>query len=235
MGGSLCRRGLRFVPRHRHRRAAIRLARKRASRHHAGHGRRFLCYTGLSLVSRRTRSAASDRNRASDSGTSTGVRRRISLAVCRQSRAKITSRRATSIGDSAVAIPEKSIAVLPFENLSSDKENAYFTDGVQDEILTNLAKVADLKVISRTSVMQYRNAAARNLREIGEELGVAHVLEGSVQRAGWKSTRQCAVDRCADRCASVGRKLRSADLAMCLRFKARLRRRSRDNSGQVVA
>jgi serine/threonine protein kinase/Tfp pilus assembly protein PilF len=84
----------------------------------------------------------------------------------------------------AVAIPEKSIAVLPFENLSADQENAFFTDGVQDEILTDLAKVADLKVISRTSVMQYRNAATRNLREIAQQLGVAHVLEGSVQRAG---------------------------------------------------
>jgi adenylate cyclase len=83
-------------------------------------------------------------------------------------------------------VPEKSVAVLPFENLSSDKENAYFTDGVQDEILTHLAKVADLKVISRTSVMQYKSGTARNLRKIGEELGVAHVLEGSVQRAGNK-------------------------------------------------
>jgi serine/threonine protein kinase/Tfp pilus assembly protein PilF len=79
---------------------------------------------------------------------------------------------------------ERSIAVLPFENLSSDKENAYFTDGVQDEILTDLAKIADLKVISRTSVMQYTSGADRNLRKIGEELGVAHVVEGSVQRAG---------------------------------------------------
>jgi len=81
---------------------------------------------------------------------------------------------------------EKSIAVLPFENLSSDKENAYFTDGVQDEILTDLAKIADLKVISRTSVMQYKSGVARNLRKIGEELGVAHVVEGSVQRAANK-------------------------------------------------
>ncbi len=81
------------------------------------------------------------------------------------------------------AIPEKSIAVLPFENLSDDKQNAFFTDGVQDEILTDLAKVADLKVISRTSVMQYKNTASRNLREIGQQLGVAHLLEGSVQRA----------------------------------------------------
>src|SRR5215475_12401800 len=83
-------------------------------------------------------------------------------------------------------ILEKSVAVLPFENLSSDKENAYFTDGVQDEILTDLAKIADLKVISRTSVMQYKSGLARNLRKIGEELGVAHVVEGSVQRAANK-------------------------------------------------
>jgi TolB-like protein/class 3 adenylate cyclase/Flp pilus assembly protein TadD len=83
----------------------------------------------------------------------------------------------------AAAIPEKSIAVLPFENLSEEKQNAYFADGVQDEILTDLAKVADLKVISRTSVMQYKSGVARNLREIGKQLGVAHLLEGSVQRA----------------------------------------------------
>jgi len=81
---------------------------------------------------------------------------------------------------------DRSIAVLPFENLSSDKENAFFTDGVQDEILTHLAKIADLKVISRTSVMQYKSGVARNLRKIGGELGVAHVVEGSVQRAGNK-------------------------------------------------
>jgi TolB-like protein/cytochrome c-type biogenesis protein CcmH/NrfG len=79
---------------------------------------------------------------------------------------------------------EKSIAVLPFENLSSDPENAFFADGVHDEILTDLARVADLKVISRTSVLQYKGGAPRNLRQIGRELGVAHVLEGSVQRAG---------------------------------------------------
>ena len=91
----------------------------------------------------------------------------------------------TSFGSPAtVAVPEKSIAVLPFENLSDDKQNAYFADGVQDEILTDLAKVADLKVISRTSVMQYKNSAQRNLREIGKVLGVAHVLEGTVQRSG---------------------------------------------------
>ena len=82
-----------------------------------------------------------------------------------------------------VPIPEKSIAVLPFENLSKEKENAYFADGVQDEILTALAKVADLKVISRTSTLQYKTGAPRNLREIATALGVAHVVEGSVQRA----------------------------------------------------
>jgi len=84
----------------------------------------------------------------------------------------------------AASIPEKSIAVLPFENFSDEKENTYFAEGVQDEILTCLSKVADLKVISRTSVMQYKNAATHNLRDIAEQLGVAHVLEGSVQRAG---------------------------------------------------
>src|SRR5437762_2163077 len=84
----------------------------------------------------------------------------------------------------AFAIPEKSIAVLPFENRSDDKQNAYFADGVQNEILTDLAKIADLRVISRTSVMQYKSGVERNLREIGQQLGVAHVLEGSVQRSG---------------------------------------------------
>src|SRR4029450_2119898 len=82
------------------------------------------------------------------------------------------------------SIPEKSIAVLPFESLSIDKENAYFTDGVHDEILTYLARIADLKVISRTSVLQYKRGVARNLREIAQQLGVATVVEGSVQRSG---------------------------------------------------
>jgi TolB-like protein/Tfp pilus assembly protein PilF len=82
----------------------------------------------------------------------------------------------------AVAIESKSIAVLPFENLSEEKANAYFADGIQDEILVRLAKIADLKVISRTSTQHYKSAP-ENLREIGQELGVAHLLEGSVQRA----------------------------------------------------
>src|SRR5688572_16688246 len=95
----------------------------------------------------------------------------------------VTAPLVSSSAPAATAIPEKSIAVLPFANLSDDQENAFFADGVQDEILTNLARIADLKVISRTSVMQYKTDAARNLREIGKQLGVAHLLEGSVQRA----------------------------------------------------
>ena len=104
----------------------------------------------------------------------------------------LTPRREAALVSSAVpnesksVINAKSIAVLPFQNLSSDKENVYFTDGVQDEILSHLARIADLKVISRTSVMHYKSDALRNLREIGQQLGVAHLLEGSVQRSGNK-------------------------------------------------
>jgi TolB-like protein/Tfp pilus assembly protein PilF/predicted Ser/Thr protein kinase len=79
---------------------------------------------------------------------------------------------------------DKSIAVLPFQNLSDEKENAYFADGIQDDILTSLSKIADLKVISRTSVMSYRGDSARDAREIGKALGVATLLEGSVRRVG---------------------------------------------------
>jgi TolB-like protein/Tfp pilus assembly protein PilF len=81
------------------------------------------------------------------------------------------------------SIPQKSIAVLPLENRSHDPDNAYFADGIQDEILTRLSKIADLKVISRTST-QYYKSAPRNLREIAEQLGVAYLLEGSVQKSG---------------------------------------------------
>jgi TolB-like protein/Tfp pilus assembly protein PilF len=83
----------------------------------------------------------------------------------------------------ALAAPEKSIAVLPFENLSEDKGNAYFAEGIQDEILTRLSKIADLKVISRTSTQHYKSAPG-NLPEIAKQLGVAHILEGSVQKTG---------------------------------------------------
>ena len=85
--------------------------------------------------------------------------------------------------EAATAIPEKSIAVLPFENRSEDKTNAYFADGIQDEILTRLSKIADLKVISRTSTRLYQSKP-HNLREIAKQLGVANILEGGVQKAG---------------------------------------------------
>ena len=83
-------------------------------------------------------------------------------------------------------IPEKSIAVLPFVNMSDNKENGFFADGIQDDILTALARIGDLRVISRSSVMQFRDPGARGLREIGKLLGVANVLEGSVRREGDK-------------------------------------------------
>src|SRR5438309_4514534 len=94
-------------------------------------------------------------------------------------------RHSTSVASRAASIsgiPEKSIAVLPFENLSRDPDNAYFADGIQDEILTRLAKIADLKVISRTSTQHYKSAPD-NLPEIARQLGVAHILEGSVQKS----------------------------------------------------
>jgi TolB-like protein/Tfp pilus assembly protein PilF/class 3 adenylate cyclase len=84
---------------------------------------------------------------------------------------------------STLSLPEKSIAILPFENRSEDKANAYFADGIQDEILTRLSKIADLKVISRTSTQHYKSAP-ENLPEIARQLGVAHILEGSVQKSG---------------------------------------------------
>src|SRR6201997_2224225 len=90
-----------------------------------------------------------------------------------------------ALGNRAAApsnIPEKSIAVLPFANLSEDKANAYFAEGIQDEIVTRLAKIADLKVISRTSTQQYQSKPG-NLSEIAKQLGVANILEGSIQKA----------------------------------------------------
>ncbi len=97
----------------------------------------------------------------------------------------LVARMAPDVGETAATgIPEKSIAVLPFENLSDDKQNAYFAAGVQDEIVTDLAKVADLKVISRTSTRPYEAGKPRNLRQIGQQLGVANILEGSVQKLG---------------------------------------------------
>src|SRR5262245_31121524 len=87
------------------------------------------------------------------------------------------------VGEATASIPEKSIAVLPFENLSEEKSNAYFADGIQDEILNRLSKIADIKVISRTSTQHYKSAPG-NLREIAKQLGVAHIVEGSVQKSG---------------------------------------------------
>ena len=99
--------------------------------------------------------------------------------------------------------------MLPFENLSADPENAFFTDGVQDEILNNLAKIADLKVISRTSVMQYKSGGKRNLRQIANELGVAHVVEGSVQRVANRVRVSAQLIDAKNGHAFVGRALRS--------------------------
>jgi serine/threonine protein kinase/Flp pilus assembly protein TadD len=114
------------------------------------------------------------------------VRRKPSIAALIASLAALAAAIGWNVWESELfrRAPEKSIAVLPFENLSRDPENAYFADGVQDEILTNLARIADLKVISRTSAMQYQSGVARNLRKIAQQLGVANVVEGSVQRAG---------------------------------------------------
>jgi TolB-like protein/DNA-binding winged helix-turn-helix (wHTH) protein/Tfp pilus assembly protein PilF len=91
---------------------------------------------------------------------------------------------AATVLSAPTPIPEKSIAVLPFDNLSDDKQNAFFAAGVQDEIISDLARIADLKVISRTSANLYKSGNPRNSREIGQQLGVAHLLEGSVQRIG---------------------------------------------------
>ena len=108
------------------------------------------------------------------------------LFVIRVNSREITSASERNVAPSASAVtplPKKSIAVLPLENLSHDPDNAYFAEGMQDEILTRLAKIADLKVISRTSTQKYKNAPD-NLREIAKQLGVGNVLEGSVQRSG---------------------------------------------------
>src|SRR5438034_4898879 len=107
----------------------------------------------------------------------------------RVNRQKITSASAGNIAPSAAALtalPEKSIAVLPLENLSPEKENEFFAAGVHDELLSDLAKIKELKVISRTSVMQYKSGIARNLKEIAQQLGVNNVVEGSVSRASNK-------------------------------------------------
>ena len=132
---------------------------------------------------------------------------------------------AASLAPEAADVPAKSIAVLPFENLSEDQANAYFAVGIQDEILTSLARVADLKVISRTSIMQYKAGRRRNLREIGKELGVAHLSKAacSVLRT---ASGQRPVDRRPQRRASVGADLRSRS-GRCLRHPKRNRQGDR--------
>ncbi len=110
----------------------------------------------------------------------------VALATLLWSRSQNVTASVSTAVTAPAQIPEKSVAVLPFDNLSEEKENAFFANGMQDEILTDLARVADLKVISRSSVMRYKTGVERNLRDIGKSLGVAYVLEGSVQRAGGK-------------------------------------------------
>ncbi len=120
--------------------------------------------------------------------------------------------------------PNKSIAVLPFASLSEDKENAYFAEGIQDEILTRLAKIGDLKVISRTSTLRYKSNP-ENLVEIAKQLGVAHILEGSVQKIWRSRSHQRAIDQRSDRHSSMGRNLRpDADRRLCRRKRSRAAR-----------
>ena len=107
-------------------------------------------------------------------------------SLSRQLAPQLISSSTSAADGNTPLLAEKSVAVLPFENLSEDKESAFLADGVQGDILTALSKVADLKVISRTSVNSYAAGTARNLREIAESLGVAYVLEGSVRQAGKK-------------------------------------------------
>ena len=124
----------------------------------------------------------------------------------------------------ATGIVEKSIAVLPFENLSSDKENAYFADGIQDEILTKLSTIADLKVISRTSTTRYKSKP-EDLRAVSQQLGVATVLEGSVQKAVDKvRVNVQLIDARAD--SHLWAKRLIARSRMCLRLRAKFQRRS---------
>ncbi len=119
-------------------------------------------------------------------------------------------------------IPEKSIAVLPFENLSTEKDNAFFADGVQDQILTDLAKVADLKVIGHTSVQQYKSDPNRDRQKIGEQLGVAYLLEGSVQRSEHRLRIIAHLIDARTQCATLGGDLRPRS-GGCLRHPERNR------------
>jgi len=133
--------------------------------------------------------------------------------------------------DRESAPPPTGIAVLPFENLGGDKDNASLADGIQDDILTKLAKIADLKVISRTSVMQYRNA--RNIRQIGDALRVSHVLEEACagMRAGFILNTQL-IDTRTD--THVWAEEYDRDLNDIFASKARSRKKSRSSSRQSL-
>ena len=119
--------------------------------------------------------------------------------------------------------------MLPFENRSEDKANAYFADGIQDEILTRLAKIADLKVISRTSTQQYQSKPG-NLPEIAKQLGVANILEGSVQKAADQVRVNVQLINAPNRFPSLGRYLRPE-----ARRHLRCRERNRQSNRRVVA
>src|SRR5262245_16413427 len=140
----------------------------------------FTAELGNPAVPQKLKAAAAQRKRAAFRSLSLGV---VSLLALIALIGFLFFRYGRPPATGELQLPEKSIAVLPFENRSEDKANAYFADGIQDEILTRLSKIADLKVISRTSTQHYKSAP-ENLRDIAKQLGVAHVLEGSVQKSG---------------------------------------------------
>src|SRR5262249_21562353 len=140
----------------------------------------FTAELGNPAVPEKLKAAAAQRKRAAFRWLSLGA---ASLLAVIAVMGFLIFRYRQPLTTAELPVPEKSIAVLPFENLSEDKANAYFAEGIQDEILTRLSKIADLKVISRTSTQHYKSAP-ENLREIAKQLGVAHVLEGSVQKSG---------------------------------------------------
>jgi len=121
--------------------------------------------------------------------------------------AVVTEKVPVPAAPTALVVSDKSIAVLPFANMSDEKDNTFFTDGMHEDILTNLALIHELRVVSRTSVMQYRETR-KSIRQIASELGVAYILEGSVRRAGQQGAGDGSVDQRPDRRACLGAKLR---------------------------
>src|SRR6185312_3012058 len=175
MGVGVCRRRVGDIASVGPRGGQLRLAARRHAHCVRGHRPGFRHRAGAGVVPRRARCATRFwRGVAAD------------RAVAAQTRSPDAAQRNPGATPSAIpiaAIPAKSIAVLPFENLSSDKDNAYFADGMQDLILTKLADIGELKVISRTSTMKYASHPD-DLKTIAQQLGVATILEGSVQKAG---------------------------------------------------